>query len=81
VVGMTFFGSRALVVISIDVGTGVFANPSFPFAILHVTDGGPPDGGGDTMSGDTILGEFIPSCFEIGPATFSPLSSGNIIIR
>lgn len=81
VVGMTFFGSRALVVISIDVGTGVFANPAFPFAILQITDGGPPEGGGDTMAGDTILGEFIPSCFEIGPATFFPLSSGNIIIR
>lgn len=81
VVGMTFFGSRTLVVIRIDMGTGVFANPSFPFAILHITDGGPPEGGGDTMSGNTILGEFIPSCFEIGPATFFSLSSGNIIIR
>jgi hypothetical protein len=33
------------------------------------------------MSGNSILGEFIPSCFEIGPATFFPLSGGNIIIR
>lgn len=80
VVGMTFFGSRARAVIRIDVGTGVFANPSFPFAIVHITDGGPPHGE-DTMSGNTILDRFIPHCFEIGPATFFPLSSGNIIIR
>jgi hypothetical protein len=82
VVAMTIFGARALAVIRTDVATGVFANPSFPFALVQLTDGGLPRGGGDTMSGNTILDRWDNDfCFELGPATFFPLSSGNIMIR
>lgn len=82
VVAMTFFGARAVAVISIDVATGAFANPLFPFALAQFTDSGLPRGEGDTMSGAYIMDRWdFDYCIEIGPATFFPLSSGNIMIR